>query len=484
MLLLAVLAANLVAQSHAIANLHGEPSVVSAAGVTADERPILTIENRTAFDPADPKLRVVIRPASDGGEAAAAGVLDALRWMKTKAPAAVRRRWIASAIPSIDGLDEPSLKRWLTFQAPDLVVEVSGTGRPVDAVRAALERAPRSRSADREGIASRVARDPLAIAKLLAPRYPGAASMSYIPAVAWSNTLRLAALASDAALRAKVEQQTAPWRLGQQELFGNRIQLTSVAGTLIFADLAASGDEASRPLAIKGAEAASAIKAGDVYAHGVGWTDDMFMASVVLARTAKIAGREHDLDVAARMLASYASRLQRPDGVFVHATNAPVAWGRGNGFAALGLTEVLGVLPTSDPRRAALLEIYRRQMDAVRRLQSPDGMWNEVLDEAGSYREESATAMLLTAMSRGVRARWIDASYKEAIERAWRGLAAHVAADGTVIDVCTSTGAGPTKRYYLDRAAITGPDDRGGAMALLAAMEMVALRHAPAVVAK
>jgi hypothetical protein len=47
-----------------------------------------------------------------------------------------------------------------------------------------------------------------------------------------------------------------------------------------------------------------------------------------------------------------------------------------------------------------------------------------------------------------------------------------VAADGTIIDVCTGTGSGPTHRYYFDRAAVTGADDRGGAMALLASMEM------------
>jgi rhamnogalacturonyl hydrolase YesR len=92
--------------------------------------------------------------------------------------------------------------------------------------------------------------------------------------------------------------------------------------------------------------------------------------------------------------------------------------------------------------------------------------------------------MLLTAMARGIRRGWLHASYRSAVDRAWRALAAHVAEDGTVIDVCTSTGAGPTKRYYLDRAAITGADDRGGAMALVAAMEMYALRHAPAIAAQ
>jgi hypothetical protein len=61
------------------------------------------------------------------------------------------------------------------------------------------------------------------------------------------------------------------------------------------------------------------------------------------------------------------------------------------------------------------------------------------------------------------------------VQHAWRALAAHIVQDGTVIDVCTSTGGGPTHRYYFDRAAITGADDRGGAMALLASIEMDAL---------
>ena len=48
---------------------------------------------------------------------------------------------------------------------------------------------------------------------------------------------------------------------------------------------------------------------------------------------------------------------------------------------------------------------------------------------------------------------------------------------GDLVDVCTGTGAGQnaTREYYLNRPAIFGPDDRGGAMALTAALEMHAL---------
>jgi unsaturated rhamnogalacturonyl hydrolase len=122
-----------------------------------------------------------------------------------------------------------------------------------------------------------------------------------------------------------------------------------------------------------------------------------------------------------------------------------------------------------------VLEIYKRQMAAAILQQAPDGMWRQIIDADGSYREETATAMLMSAMARGVRLGWLDTSYRAAIQRAWRGLSAHVTDEGGVIDVCTGTGAGPTRRYYFDRPAVTGADDRGGAMALLAALEMYEL---------
>jgi unsaturated rhamnogalacturonyl hydrolase len=103
-----------------------------------------------------------------------------------------------------------------------------------------------------------------------------------------------------------------------------------------------------------------------------------------------------------------------------------------------------------------------------------------VVDEPGSYREFTVTAMMVAAMARGLRLGWIDASYRPVVDRAWRGLLARIAEDGTLIDVCTGTGAGPTKMYYLNRAGLTGPDDRGGGMALTAAIEMEELARAGA----
>ena len=494
-------AASLEADIRAVASLPGEPSIVSAAGVTRDERPILSLENPWAFDPASTRRRVVVYAAGEN-ERNAQTVLEMVRWFKTVAPAALRDEWALSAIPSadFDPADAQSRDRWIRFQVPDVAIEVvAADNRPlglaVGGVWPWVERAsarpdalgsilrtvsarapaayPPGSSGLRQEIGARVARDPFAIAKLLAARYPETPSVSYIPALSWVGALRVADMTGDDSLREKVRRQTQPWTSGAQPLFGDRILLTSIAGAMVFSDLARRGEEGAAALASRGAQLAAARKSTGVAEYGQGWTDDMFMAAGIIARESRRTGSDADLDAAARLLVDYAKRLQRTDGIFIHATDGPFAWGRGNGFAALGLIEVLSALPENHPARPDLLAAYRRLMAAVRQQQSPDGMWREVVDEPGAYREESATAMLLTAMRRGIRRGWIDDSYTETTTRAWRALAAHVANDGTIVDVCTGTGAGPTKRYYLDRTAITGADDRGGAMAMLAAIEMI-----------
>jgi rhamnogalacturonyl hydrolase YesR len=87
--------------------------------------------------------------------------------------------------------------------------------------------------------------------------------------------------------------------------------------------------------------------------------------------------------------------------------------------------------------------------------------------------------MIYTVMRLGLRLGWLDRSYEPAVQRAWPALAAHIAEDGTLVDVCESTGAGPARQYYLDRKAITGADDRGGAMALTASLEEARSRRQP-----
>ena len=416
----------------------------------AYQAPDLVVEVR-----AGDGLRIVSRAAGEGGG--------------TVGDASVPAGSLAAAMA--DPASQPDLGPVATMLA------TAGASDGAALMREALARAPNGRSPLRVAFAARTGRDPLPVARVLARRYPGTPSISYIPALAWVHSLRLAELDGDESLRDKVMREVGPWLSGERPLFGDRISFAAVAGTMIFSELAQSpgGDrDAAARLAAEGVVLARAEDAPGVPRHGSGWSDDFFLGTIAAVR----AGDPEGLAAAVRLVTTYAARLQQPDGLFHHDAGAPVAWGRGNGFGALGLSELLTVLPADDPQRAAVLDIHRRHLAAMRARQAPDGMWRQVVDEPGSYRETSVTAMTLTAMARGLRLGWLDESYRPVVERAWRALLGHVAEDGTLVDVCIGTGAGPTRRYYLDRPAVNGADDRGGAMALGAALEYHYLREA------
>lgn len=322
-------------------------------------------------------------------------------------------------------------------------------------------------------------RSPLDIARLLAARYPESPIMSYIPGVAWSASLRLARLTGEEKWKEKPRRDLQPFIAGEKPAIAQPYVLTSLAGHLALSDLGdAGGNKDASALAQKGADFILPEKPDDIVRFPRNWTDDMFMASALLAR---VGGRTQDDKYAralGRLLIAYAEKLQRPDGIFMHALEGPHAWGRGNGFALMGLTEALTYLPESWPDRARVLEIYRKHVNALVRQQSEDGSWRQVVDEPTSYHELTVTAMTVTAMARGVGRGWLGNDLRPVIDRGWRAVVARVNEDGTLRDVCSGTGAGPTKEYYLNRPAVNGADDRGGAMALMAAVEIEALGRA------
>lgn len=316
--------------------------------------------------------------------------------------------------------------------------------------------------------------EPLAVARVLAARYPAQPIMSYIPALSWSNSLRLSEMTGEPQWREKAAREMAAFTADPAKAKAEPRRLTSLAGALAFADAwRMNRDAASQALAMEIGMIVMPQAQDELVRYATGWTDDMFMTSSVLARIASA----DQAAMLGKLLLTYAGKLQRPDGIFIHATDGPFAWGRGNGFALMGVTEALTHLPPTWSDRTRVLEIYRKHVAALAKLQSDDGSWRQVVDEPASYRELTVTAMVTAAMARGVRLGWIDRkTYEPVLARGWNAVVARVNADGTVKDVCSGTGVGPTKEYYLNRPVVNGADDRGGAMAFLAAIEIEMLR--------
>ena len=364
--------------------------------------------------------------------------------------------------------------------APVAALEVSGPAAEVTrAVRDLLDGRPTpSPSPLGRMLVARQVRAPLDIARMLAATYPASPIMSYIPALSWSGAFRVSQLTGDAQYRERAIGQMTPFLTGEKPAIAEPFLLTSLAGHQAFFDLAElTGDARADALGRKAADAILGAGPEEIVKYATSWTDDMFMATSVLARAARRTGDARYADAVARLLTTYATRLQRDGRLFVHAESGPHAWGRGNGFAAFGLMEALTHLPETWAARPQVLDSFRRLMDGMRRYQAPDGAWQQVVDEPGTYREFTVTAMIVAAMARGLRLGWLDRSFDGVVERGWRAVQARVTESGDLVDVCTGTGAGrnATREYYLTRPAITGPDDRGGAMALTAALEMHAL---------
>jgi len=107
------------------------------------------------------------------------------------------------------------------------------------------------------------------------------------------------------------------------------------------------------------------------------WIDDMYMITLVQIQAYRATSDPKYLDPAALEMSAYLDKLQQPNGLFYHAPDAPFFWGRGNGWVAAGMTELLRSLPQRHPRRALILEAYRRMMAALLKYQAKDGMWRQ-----------------------------------------------------------------------------------------------------------
>ena len=201
------------------------------------------------------------------------------------------------------------------------------------------------------------------------------------------------------------------------------------------------------------------------------------MAGAMLGRAYALTGDSRYTDLLVKFLLD--AGTQQDNGMFWHCRSAPFYWGRGNGFAALGLAETLTYLPEDHPGREEILNIYRKLLDAVAATQYMSGMYPQVLNVPGSYQEFTATCMMGIALARGLRLGWLGPDYRPALELAWQGVAERTDGQGNVVDGCVSTGVQGSLQEYLDRPAIFGRDDRSGGMALWFAVEMERCSRTP-----
>jgi len=182
------------------------------------------------------------------------------------------------------------------------------------------------------------------------------------------------------------------------------------------------------------------------------WIDDMFMITALQSQAYRATNDRKYIDRAAKEMALYLDSLQKPNGLFYHAPDVPFFWGRGNGWVAVGMSEVLRSLPKDSPYRARILAGYKSMMASLLKYQSKEGMWRQLIDDAGSWPESSCTGMFTFAMITGVKNGWLDkATYGPAARKAWLALITYIDNNSDIHEVCEGTNKKNDRQYYLDR---------------------------------
>lgn len=342
---------------------------------------------------------------------------------------------------------------------------------------AALQKSPLPKSPARLELEKRAARTPREIANQLLEVYGKKLDqVAYIPALAVVGRIRYDLMHADSkAYSSVVEKAIEPYLSGAKPTIDGKAGGSGIAGHLLFGEIAElTGDKRCIELVLAAANLAfdkdgKPLEAMPTHTE---MSDAVFMGCPILAQAGGLSGDEKYYAMCLKHLRFMEKLCLRKDGLYRHSPLDEAAWGRGNGFPALGLCWSLDEMPESFAGRAEILAAHRAHLAALLPYQDATGCWHQVIDKPESYREFTCTAMIAYAMMRGVRlGRLEEKRFAPAIEKAWEALKLRIAADGSLVDVCTGTGKQKSLRDYYDRPAILGRDDRGGAMALMVTTE-------------
>lgn len=187
------------------------------------------------------------------------------------------------------------------------------------------------------------------------------------------------------------------------------------------------------------------------------WIDDMYMITVVQKEAYKVTGDRKYIDRAAKEMVLYLDELQRPNGLFYHAPDVPYYWGRGDGWMAVGMPDLLVALPEDHKDRPRIMKGYLTMMKSLKGYQRPSGMWNQLIDEPDFWVETSGSAMFTYGFIIGVQQGWLDANeYGTAARKAWLAMVPYIDSRDNVTEVCIGTGKKNDKQHYRDRPRNAG----------------------------
>ena len=196
--------------------------------------------------------------------------------------------------------------------------------------------------------------------------------------------------------------------------------------------------------------------------------DDLYMASPFLAEYGKLFSEQDDYrDAVIQATTMEKHTRDSVTGLYYHAWYereymgndsgpTPYFWGRGVGWIAMALVDVLDFLPES-PDRDSVVKVFQRLAEGISNFQDDStGLWWQVLDKKdtiGNFPESSASCMFVYALAKGIRMGYIDESYWYVANKGFQGILDNFIIENedstiTITNVCPGQSPGNTFDGY------------------------------------
>lgn len=209
------------------------------------------------------------------------------------------------------------------------------------------------------------------------------------------------------------------------------------------------------------------------------WIDTLFMTVLFLNRMGQKYNRQDWISESIHQVLLHIKYLyDKKTGLFYHGWTfntrdnfGGVFWCRGNSWFTAGILEYLEMFKGSLDAgvRDFIVNTYKSQVRALKKLQSQSGLWHTVLDDPASYEEVSGSAAITAGILKGIKLGILDDSY---LDCAWKGVRAvmnNIDEEGTVLNVSGGTGMGADREHY--KKILIAPMAYGQSLTILALIQ-------------
>lgn len=186
------------------------------------------------------------------------------------------------------------------------------------------------------------------------------------------------------------------------------------------------------------------------------FVDCMHFDPPFLVHLGRLCGDAELVDAGAVQALAAVRLLQDPEtGIFNHfylertGRCYGYGWSRGQGWALLGLLDLLELLPDGHSCSAPLAEALRRLARGLAATQDRSGHWPALVDDPGAVLEPSASLFFACGLARGARLGLLGNGMREVAERAFAAGLGAVDEDGIVRRVSRAVWASTARGHYL-----------------------------------